>query len=34
VLAGFAVSLIPGLLCLILNKRQMELHKGSESSNL
>jgi membrane-associated phospholipid phosphatase len=34
VLAGFAVSLIPGLLCLILSKRQMVLHKGSESSNL
>jgi membrane-associated phospholipid phosphatase len=34
VLAGFAVSLIPGLLCLILSKRQMELHKASEASNL
>ena len=34
VLAGFAVSLIPGLLCLILNKRRMVLHKGSGISNL
>jgi membrane-associated phospholipid phosphatase len=34
VLAGFAVSLIPGLLCLILRIRQMQLPKTSNSSNL
>lgn len=34
VLAGFAVSLIPGLLCLILRDRQMQLQKTSKSGNL
>lgn len=34
VFAGFALSLIPGLLCLILGKRQMERHKESQNSNL
>lgn len=33
VLAGFVVSLIPGLLCLILTKRRTELHKGFERGN-
>jgi membrane-associated phospholipid phosphatase len=33
VLAGFAVSLIPGLLCLILSKRELEL-QSVRNSNL
>jgi membrane-associated phospholipid phosphatase len=34
VLAGFAVSLIPGLLCLILRKGRMQLQKTPNGSNL